>query len=213
VAQVPWIEAREVTRLFGATAALRGVSARFEAGTITFIRGPNGAGKSTLLAVLGTMLTPTQGSVWYERIGDDRQAIRQELGWVAHDSLCYPELTARQNVELAARLFGVAPALAWARVAPRVGAEALGERSFSTLSRGQRQRVALARALVHAPSVLLLDEPWSGLDQSSSERLERIVAEERDRGAIVVIVAHGEEWVTRLAARSLFVERGKISAG
>lgn len=208
--EIPWIEVREVTRLFGATAALRGVSARFEAGTITFIRGSNGAGKSTLLAILGTMLSPTRGSVWYEPVGEDKQAIRAQLGWVAHDSLCYPELSGRENVELAARMFGVDPSLGWQRVAARVGTEAFGERPFGTLSRGQRQRIALARALVHSPAVLLLDEPWSGLDQASSERLATIVREERDRGTIVVVIAHGEEWSKRLEARSIFVERGKI---
>lgn len=201
---------REVTRLFGATAALRGVSCRFEAGTITFIRGSNGAGKSTLLAILGTMLAPTRGALWYESVGDDRQSIREHLGWVAHDSLCYPELSGRENVELAARMFGVDPTAGWNAASARVGAEAFADRPFGTLSRGQRQRVALARALVHSPSVLLLDEPWSGLDQASSERLEQVAREERERGTIVVIIAHGDEWSTRLKARSIFVERGRI---
>lgn len=201
---------RDVTRLFGATAALRGVSARFEAGTVTFIRGSNGAGKSTLLAILGTLLAPTRGTLWYEPHGDDRQLIRAHLGWVAHDSMCYPELSGRENVALAARMFGVDPTQGWVNASRRVGAEAFGERPFGTLSRGQRQRVALARALVHTPSVLLLDEPWSGLDHASSARLGEIAAEERDRGAIVIIVAHGDEWVKRLGARSIFVERGRI---
>ena len=101
------IEVRAVTRLFGATPALRAVNARFDAGTITFLEGPNGAGKSTLLAVIGTVLTPTSGEVVYQPLGVELERVRPHIGWVAHDSLCYRELSARQNVELAARVYGV----------------------------------------------------------------------------------------------------------
>ncbi|HWZ93208.1 MAG TPA: ATP-binding cassette domain-containing protein, partial [Polyangiaceae bacterium] len=95
------VEVRAVTRLFGATPALRAVNARFEAGSITFLEGPNGAGKSTLLAVIGTVLTPTSGEVVYHPLGAEVNLVRPHIGWVAHESLCYRELTARQNVELA----------------------------------------------------------------------------------------------------------------
>src|SRR5688572_7105281 len=177
--QVSRIEVRAVTRRFGATLALRQVSSEFQAGTLTFLEGPNGAGKSTLLAVIGTVLKPTAGTVTYEPVGSDPMLVRRHLGWVAHDSHCYPELTARENVELAARAHGVEVRTAWERVAERVAATALADRRVGTLSRGQRQRVALARALVHDPSVLLLDEPWTGLDRASSELLERVVLEHR----------------------------------
>lgn len=205
------IEVRRVTRLFGATAALRGVSTDFEAGTITCLHGPNGAGKSTLLGIVGTLLTPNSGTVWYAPIGDDREAARAHIGWVAHDSHCYPELSGRQNVELAARLYGVDARTAWASVVDRVGAGAFGHRAVGTLSRGQRQRVALARALVHRPSVLLLDEPFTGLDAASCEALERVLAEERDRGAIIVVVSHVLDWVDRLESRRLRIEGGRVA--
>jgi heme exporter protein A len=205
------IDVRAVTCMFGVTAALRAVSVRFEAGTVTVLEGPNGAGKSTLLAVVGTLLRPTSGSVDYAPFGDNQQRARAHIGWVSHESRCYAELTARQNIELAARLYGVDPRDAWRRVGARLGAEPFADRSVGTLSRGQRQRVALARALVHRPSVLLLDEPWSGLDAASSETLNALICEERDRGAIVVVVSHEPERAARLQARTIRLERGKIA--
>lgn len=204
------IEVRGVTRLFGATLALRGVSVDFCAGELIFLEGPNGAGKSTLMAVVGTVLAPSSGRVDYVPLGDDRALAREHIGWVAHESHCYRDLTGRQNVELAARLRGVDPHTAWDRVRSRVGAESFGERSVSTLSRGQRQRIALARALVHSPSLLLLDEPFSGLDGASSARLEEVLLDEKKRGGIVIVVNHTPGLAERLGARVVRIEAGRI---
>lgn len=204
------IEVRSVTRLFGATPALRGVTTQFDSGELVFLEGPNGAGKSTLLAILGTVLSPTSGTVQYAPMGEDRQLAREHIGWVAHESHCYRELTGRQNVELAAEIRGLPVAEAWARVSKRVRAEAFADRSVSTLSRGQRQRIALARALVHEPSILLLDEPWTGLDDATSQELERIILEERDRGAIIIVVNHTPGLGQRLGARMVRIDRGRI---
>jgi heme exporter protein A len=210
VERIERIEVRAVSRLFGATPALRGVSVDFDAGSVSFLEGPNGAGKSTLLAVVGTVLAPTSGSVRYAPLGDDRELARAHIGFVAHDSHCYRELSARQNVELAARLQGVDPSDAWQRVSARVGIDGFADRDVATLSRGQRQRVAVARALVHQPSVLLLDEPWSGLDAASAERLERIVTEERERQTIVIVVSHTAGHAERFGARRIRIEDGRI---
>jgi len=204
------IEVRNVTRLFGATPALRAVSTRFDAGSITFLEGPNGAGKSTLLAVIGTVLAPTSGDVVYHPIGSELELVRPYIGWVAHDSLCYRELSARQNVELAARVYGVEVSGAWERVAKRVGAESLADRRIGTLSRGQRQRFALARALVHDPALLLLDEPWSGLDRASAEHLQQALLEERARGALIIVVNHTDGLAERLGARCVRLENGRV---
>ena len=199
-----------VTRTFGAIAALRGVSVELRAGELVALEGPNGAGKSTLLAVLATVIRPTFGRVAYDPLGDDVEAVRPELGWVAHESLLYRELTGRENVEFAARLYGVDDASACERAWTRVEAGAFLDRRVATLSRGQRQRVALARALVHTPSVLLLDEPWTGLDAASAALLERELVAERDRGTLVVVVTHAADQAERIGARRLRLEAGRV---
>ncbi len=207
---IEWLEARSVTRTFGATVALRGVSVRFEAGSISLLEGPNGAGKSTLLAVLGTALTPTRGEVWYGALGAEPKEARRHIGWVSHESRCYLDLSARENVELAARCYGVEPGAAWAGAARRLELEPYERRAVRTLSRGQRQRVAVARAMVHAPSVLLLDEAWTGLDRASCGRLDTVVAEERARGVIVIVVSHDAGVAERLRCRRVRLERGRL---
>jgi len=210
VPRVERIVVEGVTRTFGAVAALRGVSAEFRAGELVALEGPNGAGKSTLLAVLATVIRPTFGRVAYEPLGDDPEAVRPELGWVAHESLLYRELSGRENVELAARLYGVGDDAAIARACARVEAGAFIGRRVGTLSRGQKQRVALARALVHAPSVLLLDEPWAGLDAKTSELLERTLVDERERGTLVIVSSHAAEQAERLGARRIRLAGGRI---
>lgn len=200
--------------MFGATPALRGVSLELTAGSVTILSGPNGAGKTTLLSIIGTQLRPTRGEVLYEGTTGalEQRRVRAQLGWVSHDSHCYRELTGRQNVELAARLYGVPVEVGWERVADRFGLGRFAERDVGTLSRGQRQRVALARALVHQPSLLLLDEPWTGLDAASGQRLEEVVTEERERGAIIVVVSHQLGLDERLGARNVPLVGGRIAS-
>lgn len=201
---------RGVTRMFGATAALRGVDATFEAGTITLLEGPNGAGKSTLLAVIGTVLRPSSGEVVYEPLGADPEQVRAHLGFVAHDSHCYRELNVRENLGFAARVHGLDPTSSWEQIKSRVEIAHLAERRVGALSRGQRQRVALARALLHSPSVLLLDEPWTGLDRRSAEQLEAVLFAEQKRGTLIIVVSHGEGIAERLGARQVRIERGRV---
>jgi heme ABC exporter ATP-binding subunit CcmA len=211
--QVSRIEVRGVTRRFGATLALRQVSTTFEAGTLTFLEGPNGAGKSTLLAILGTVLRPSSGAVWYEPLGDDQGEARRHIGWVAHESHAYRELSGRRNVELVAQIHGLErPNEQVERVIERVGAQPFAERPVGTLSRGQRQRIALARALVHDPGILLLDEPWTGLDTASVDRLETVIKDEVARGSLVIAVTHGAGTAERLGARRLRIEGGRLIA-
>lgn len=201
---------RNVSRLFGATAALRGVNCEFSAGTTTFVQGPNGAGKSTLLSIIGTALAPTSGVVRYRPLPPGRRLARAHIGWVGHSAHCYGELTGRENVELAARLYGVQDMAAVGRACDRVSARRFFDTPVATMSRGQRQRIALARALVHSPSLLLLDEPLSGLDIATAGQLDEILGEEVRRGCILIVVSHREGWAKRLGARELFLERGRV---
>ena len=205
------VEARELTKLFGPIPALRGASLTLTPGPITLLSGKNGAGKSTLLSILGTLLRPSRGSVRYlSQHGRNlsKSEVRAELGWVSHASHCYAELSGRQNIELFAKLQGLGEG-AYGPIAERVGLGKFAERPVGTLSRGQTQRVALARALVHEPSLLLLDEPWTGLDIGSAQLLDSIVKSEEGRGTIVVVVSHEEHLKERLAAREVRIVAGR----
>jgi heme exporter protein A len=204
------IELVAVTKTYGPVRALVGVSCRFEGGEVTAVVGPNGSGKSTLLAIAGTLARPTSGVVRYgEGVASDAE-LRGTLGWVGHDTLCYPDLTGRQNIELAAVLRGVEGPEAFRVVCDRFELGAFAERPFRTYSRGQRQRVALARALVHGPRVLLLDEPTTGLDEAATRRLADVLREEAARGATVVLITHDGAFAGAVAEKTVSLERGRV---
>ena len=203
------VVARKLVKTFGATAALRGVDLELEAG-VTLVEGANGSGKSTLLRILGTVLRPSSGTVRYEPLGDDADHIRGEIGWVSHELLAYPDLSGRQNVELAARLHGLDAAATWAEAAERFGLGRFAERPLRTNSRGQRQRIAIARALVHDPSLVLLDEPTTGLDRSGVATVVALTEDLRARGTIVVVVSHEPDPFLASEPARVLLERGRI---
>ena len=204
------VELRSVSKTFGPVRALVGISSTFVGGKVTVISGSNGSGKSTLLSLVADLTRPTSGTVDHGGLGRDRLAVRAAVGWLGHDSLCYGDLTGRENVELAARLRGLEPQVAYEKAAARFDLDAFAHRPVRTYSRGQRQRIALARALLHGPMLLLLDEPTAGLDVGSVERLVRIVREEAARGAIVALVTHAPELARTLADETLTLERGRV---
>jgi len=206
------IEVRKLVKSYGATVALRGVDATFHAGRLTLVEGANGSGKSTLLAILGTLVRPTSGSVAYVPIGASRAAVRQHIGWLSHETLAYPDLTGRQNIELYARLCGVPLAAPdWSALADRFELGPFVDRPLRTCSRGQKQRVALARALVHEPAVVLLDEPTTGLDKAGVARLLAIIDREVSRGALVLVVSHEPELFRERAEDRVVLERGRVA--
>ncbi len=198
-------------RMFGSTVALRNVSERFEAGSVVLVEGANGSGKSTLLALLSTSLRPTTGRVEWPPLGAEPEQARAHVGWLGHDALVYPDLSGFENLHWAAQLYGLAPATVEATAA-RLGIGAFGRRPVRTMSRGQRQRIALARAVFHRPSLLLLDEPTTGLDREGVALLLRVVREEAEGGAIVVVIAHEAGMAERLGARSVRIDRGQVVA-
>ena len=198
-----------VTKTYGPVRALVGVTCSFRPGSITTLRGPNGSGKSTLLTILGTMTRPTSGRIDHGDLGPDTQSVRGSLGWVGHESLCYPDLTGRQNIELAASLHGCDPRRAFAVSADRFDLHVFANRPARTYSRGQRQRLALARALVHAPALLLLDEPTTGLDGAAIARLEGVLREEVGRGATVILSTHDDGFAEALGGDVVTLERGR----
>jgi ABC-type multidrug transport system ATPase subunit len=206
------VVARGIVKSYGSTMALRGVDATLEAAKLTLVEGANGSGKSTLLGILGTVIRPTAGTVRYEPLGEDRSEIRAAIGWLSHETLAYPDLTGRQNVELVARLYGLDAAQAWTKAEERFELGAFAKRPVRTCSRGQRQRVALARALIHEPSLVLLDEPTAGLDRAGVSRLVGVISEEVARGAAVAVVSHEPDVFRELARARVVLERGRVVA-
>jgi heme exporter protein A len=200
-----------ISKSFGNVRAVVDVTLEVEPGAIVVIEGPNGSGKSTLLGILGTLIRPTSGKIDYGKLGRTRDDVRSRLGWLGHDTLCYPDLTGRENVELAARLAGADVAAAWKRSAERFSLGEFSSRPMRTASRGQRQRIALARALVHQPDLLLLDEPSTGLDKASVERVETVLSEEVARGAAVVVITHDAKMAQTLKTKRYQMDRGRLS--
>jgi len=207
------VTARGVVKTFGMTSVLRGASFELLAGTITVLSGPNGAGKTTLLSILSGEKRATRGQVSY--VSRDGRALggrdaRRHIGWVSHEPLSYLELSARENLSLVAELHG-SSLDAVEHVCSRLGMTGFANKPVSTLSRGQKQRVALGRALVHDPDFLLLDEPWTGLDAAATRFLEDLLSEQAARGAIVFIVSHQREVISKLGASELRLESGLVT--
>lgn len=207
------VEVRGVVKLFGATRALAGVDARFEANAVTVIEGPNGSGKTTLLSVLSLLTRPTRGEV---RFGDkrvvDQPELRGRIGLVGHAGLVYPDLNAHENLELFASLYRVSDASQRiADLTERFGLGSWATRPVRTYSRGQLQRLSLARALVHRPRLLLLDEPSTGLDVASTERLIEAIMVEKAAGVIAVLVTHDTDFAQRVADRTVRLDRGRLA--
>lgn len=207
------VTTKGLVKTYGFTVALRGVDVTIDRAQLTLIEGANGSGKSTLLGILGTVVRPTAGTVIYEPLGDDLDEVRHEVGWLSHESLTYPDLTGRKNIELAASLVDMSVDDVWERVADRFELGAFANRPVRTYSRGQKQRVALARALVHGPSLVLLDEPTTGLDKAGVKRLLSVVDDEVARGAAVVVVSHEPELFRERAKARWVLERGRVVEG
>lgn len=207
------VTTRGLVKVYGATRALAGVGVEFAAGRSTVVLGPNGSGKSTLLSILAMITRPTRGDVRYGAHAPG-PAVRARIGVLAHAPMLYPDLSGLENLRLYASLYGLSGAHGHvARLCERFDLGAFVDRPVRTYSRGQLQRVALARALVHSPRLLLLDEPSTGLDAASIERLARVVDEEKARGAIVVLVTHDEPLVARLADARVTLDRGRVAGG
>ena len=209
------LRAEALFRAFGPIVALDGVSFTLEAGESLAVFGPNGAGKSTLLRTLAGLLRPQRGAVYLagERYDGRQASQRRRIGWISHQSLLYDSLTALENLTFVARLYGLPNADAAARSAlDRVGLGGRLHAPVRTLSRGLVQRAAIARALMHEPSVLLLDEPFTGLDVDAARQLREVLTAEIRGGHTVVIVTHNVEEGLELASQVAVQRAGRFVA-
>ena len=209
------VEIRKLTKRFGSERALAGVSLELSRGAMTALLGHNGAGKTTLLGILSTLVRPTDGAIRYQANGKEVTGgdVRRQIGLLAHASLCYGELSAHENLELVAGLYDVdGSRTALTALLDRVGLEPKArDRASRTYSRGMVQRLALARALLTKPSLLLLDEPFTGLDRGGALALGAELGALRDQGAIVVVVTHDLEAIADRTDHVAILRRGQLA--
>jgi heme ABC exporter ATP-binding subunit CcmA len=187
------IRLRGVTKTFGATVALRAIDLDVPAGSYVALMGANGAGKSTLLKIVAGLAVPTKGTVTIAGVEMRRAGprLRAQVGVVAHESMLYPDLSARENLRFHAKLFGVRDAdAAIAETASLLGVDHVLDRPVRALSRGTKQRVALTRALLHRPSVILLDEPYTGLDEAAAAALSALLEDLATPERVVLVTVH-----------------------
>jgi heme exporter protein A len=209
------IAAHGLAKRFGPVVALAVVDFAVPPGRVLGVLGPNGAGKSTLLRILAGLTRPTTGRVSMgtdaARAGDRRYG-RGRVGYVGHATFLYPSLSARENLVFAARLYGVPdPQARAAALLAEQRLESIAERAAGSVSRGQAQRLAIARGRVHDPPVVLLDEPFTGLDPTSADRLAAHLRTLAASGRAVVLVTHDLAQAASVGDRALLLVRGRIA--
>jgi heme exporter protein A len=207
------VSIRELSRNFGRRRALAKVSLECRPGEIVGLLGPNGAGKSTLLSILSTLAAPTSGEVRYggRTAAEIGSGLRSRIGVLSHDLHLYPELTAQENLIFFARLYGVPNAAARATAGlERAGLSDRANDLVQAFSRGMRQRLALERALLHAPHLLLLDEPFTGLDDASTVGLIARLKELRAAGRTVLVATHDLDLAEEVLDRAVVLRDGRL---
>ncbi len=209
------IDIERVTKRYGRHRALADVELRLERGSLCALLGPNGAGKSTLLGIVSTLVRPSGGTLVFRGPGGKEfrgQELRRHIGVLAHEPFVYTQLNAVENLQFWGRLYNVD------NLDDRVGEllervdldSRAQQQPTSTYSRGMVQRLALARAMLHDPSVLLLDEPFTGLDQKGALALGKTLEATRLAGRLLLVVTHDLEAIAQYAYHVVVLRRGKI---
>jgi heme exporter protein A len=206
------VEASGVCRNFGRRRAVDGVDLSLGAGESLTLFGPNGAGKTTLLRLIAGLLAPTAGTVRVlGRALRSESTSRASIGLISHQSMLYRALTALENIEFTARLYGLdAPRAAAMAALERMRVADRARTPVRALSRGLQQRVAIARSIVHRPALLLLDEPYTGLDAAGASALTDMLRDLRGAGSTLVLVTHNVDEGLSVASRAAIMLEGKL---
>ena len=209
----PVLRATGLAKSFAGRAAVAGVDLALGAGDCLALFGPNGAGKTTLLRLVAGLLKPSAGAVHVHGVDVRRDApSRGRVGLISHQSMLYAPLTVAENVTFAARLHGIAdPAAAASRALETMRVADRAATPVRALSRGLQQRVSIARATVHTPDVVLLDEPYTGLDEVGAQALTGLLREMIARGATLVLVTHNVGEGLALATHAGIMTGGRLA--
>ncbi len=214
--QLPIIQVEDLSKTLGLLPVLRAVSFGVARAETIMLLGQNGSGKSTLLRLLAGLSKPTGGLV---RIGgwqlpEEAQEVRRQIGLVSHQPLLYGNLSARENLDFFGKLYGLAKGARRERIAAVLDQVGLDKRMDSLVrdfSRGMQQRLSIARALLHQPEILLLDEPFTGLDQAAAATLENLVLSAQREERTLIMTTHQLARAPSLASRALILSRGRIA--
>ena len=206
------IEVVRLSKAFDNQVVLRDISCQVAEGESVALTGGNGAGKTTLLRCLAAAVRPDRGEVrWFGQAAGARSAARRLVGMAAHESQLYARLTLRENLIFAARMCGAArPAERAAELLDGAGLGRHADRLPRQVSQGMRGRASIMRSLVHDPKIVLLDEPFSGLDDQGADWLGRLLGQLRDRGRTVCFATHDRQKSRSLADRVLFLQSGRL---
>lgn len=207
------IQAEGLKKSFGNFDALRGIDLRVKRGEFMTLFGPNGAGKTTLIKLLATLTSPTSGtlSVYGYDVRKDVNNIRSVIGVISHDPYLYDNLSAFENIKFFGTLYGLDDVDNRARsVIKQVGLERRMNDLVRTFSRGMKQRLTVARAIVHEPKILLLDEPYTGLDQHGAQIFGEMLSDLKSQRRTILMTTHNIDEGLDLSDRIGILAKGKI---
>ena len=208
------IQARNLTKSFGGRLVLKGIDLDVTEGECLALVGPNGAGKTTLLRILATLCRPNDGSIRVagSDLVDGAKEIRRQIGFLSHQPLLYGDLSAEENLRFYGRMYSVSGlAERISALLEQVGLKSSRHALVRTFSRGMRQRLSIARALLHDPPVLLMDEPYTGLDQQAARMLDEVLQEAGAVTRTIVLTTHNLEHGWHISDRTAMLVRGQIT--
>lgn len=211
--KVPAIQMQRLTKAFGHQAALRGVDLSVAEGEFLTLFGPNGAGKTTLMRIVASLTRPTAGTVRVrgEDLGKAATSLRRHIGLISHNPLLYGDLTPDENLRFFARMYDLPEAGARIdAVLEQVGLVARRRDPVRTFSRGMVQRLTIARAILHDPAIMLLDEPYTGLDLQAADMLRSVLQELAASNRTVILTTHNLEHGLEMCDRAAILNRGRV---
>jgi heme ABC exporter ATP-binding subunit CcmA len=200
---------KNVSKVYGRTAAVRNLSLELEPGKFYVLRGENGAGKSTLLRMIAGLNEPTEGHIFI--YGLKNKEASQYMGYMAHAPLLYEEFSGMENLRFFASLYGASSESVLQEAMRRVGLDPDLQRRVGQYSQGMRQRLSLARAIFHSPRLLLLDEPFSNVDPDSALQIAKLLATMRDEGTTIILVTHQIGLLSSVADEYIVMSHGQLA--